>query len=200
MLKHLLTILFFSVPLFCLAQNMPDSDIDAPDVKIYTSLDEIKSNPDSVLYIDFSKQKLSKIPDEVFACKNLVYLDLKRNKIEEISTRIGELQNLRVLNMSRNRLVKLPPTIGQCTQLRSLILNQNAISEICPEIGLLVNLAVLDLWGNEVDRLPKEISKISETLKFLDMRVIYMTHDAQEEIELLLPETTIYFSNGCNCK
>lgn len=200
MLKQLIYILLFALPFFCIGQNMPDSNIDAPDVTIYTSIDAIKANPDSVLYIDFSKQKLSKIPDEVFECKNLVYLDLKRNKIEEIPARIGELQKLRVLNMSRNKLVKLPSAIGKCIQLRSLILNQNAISEICPEIGLLINLAVLDLWGNEIDRLPTEITKISETLKFLDMRVIYMTHEAQEEIELLLPETTIYFSNGCNCK
>ncbi|PKP03050.1 MAG: hypothetical protein CVU11_09750 [Bacteroidetes bacterium HGW-Bacteroidetes-6] len=200
MLKQLIYIFVILLPLLCFGQNMPDSDIDAPDVKIYTSIDEIKANPDSVLYIDFSKQKLCSIPNEVFECKNLVYLDLKRNKIEEIPSRIGELQKLRVLNLSKNKIVKLPAEIGLCTQLRSLILNQNAISEICPEIGQLVNLAVLDLWGNEVDRLPTEITRISENLKFLDMRVIYMTHDAQEAIELLLPETTIYFSNGCNCK
>ncbi len=180
-------------------QDMQGDRPDPSQVTIYTSLDDIREQPDSVYYIDLSKQKLKTIPEEIFLCKNLVYLDLKRNKIQSIPDNISGLTKLRVLNLSRNKITIVPEEIGACKELRTLILNQNPLESLCGSIGLLNNLAVLDLWGTEVDELPVEISKISENLQFLDMRVIYMTREAQEKIQTMLPETTIYFSNSCNC-
>lgn len=200
MLKFWVILFLMAASLSGYAQQMPEPEkADPANVTIYTDIASITQNPDSVLYIDLSGSKLKSIPPEVFLCTNLVYLDLKRNKIDSIPAEIGQLKKLRVLNMSRNKLQMLPPEIGQCTELRSLILNQNEITELCPEIGKLIHLAVLDLWGNSVDHFPNEITRLSETLQYVDLRVIYMTREAQEAIELLLPETTIFFSNGCNC-
>ena len=201
MLKRLIQITLLLFPALCGAQEIPDmTPSGISTAVVYTDTNQIASNTDEVEYIDLSKQKLTSIPAVVFQCPNLVYLDLKRNRIEEIPAAIGQLKKLRVLNMSRNRLARLPKEIGQLIVLRSLILNQNEIVELPPEIGLLSNLAVLDLWGNQLDKLPKEIGKLSETLQYLDMRVIFMSRDAQAEIEMMLPETKIFFSQSCNCK
>lgn len=201
MLKRAIHIAFIFIPALLGAQEIPDHTPSGISTAIvYTDTNQIASNTDIVEYIDLSKQKLTSIPSIVFQCPNLIYLDLKRNKIEEIPTLIGQLKKLRVLNLSRNRLVRLPKEIGQLLSLKSLILNQNEIVELPREIGLLSHLAVLDLWGNQLDKLPNEIGKLSETLQYLDMRVIYMSREAQEVIELMLPETKIYFSQGCNCK
>lgn len=201
MLKQVIHIALIFIPALLGAQEIPDFTPSGISTAIvYTDTNQIASNTDIVEYIDLSKQKLTTIPNVVFQCPNLVYLDLKRNKIEEIPASIMQLKKLRVLNLSRNRLVRLPKEIGQLSSLKSLILNQNEIVELPREIGLLSHLAVLDLWGNQLDKLPNEIGKLSETLQYLDMRVIYMSREKQEVIELMLPETTIYFSQGCNCK
>lgn len=202
MLKPVYTIFFilFGVGTLLGQKALESKPAELSSVKIYTSISEIAANPDSVLYIDFSKQKLKAFPEEIFACKNLVYLDLKRNKIESIPPEIAGLTKLRVLNVARNYIEEIPPQIGMCNELRTLIINQNELTSVCPEIGLLQNLAVLDLWGNGLTVLPKEIGRISSSLKFLDLRVMQMTREEQSDIENLLPETTIYFSNSCNCK
>lgn len=201
MLKQLRYIAFLFFPALCGAQEIPD--MTPPGIStaiVYTDTNQIASNTDAVEYIDLSRQKLTSIPAVVFQCPNLIYLDLKKNKLENIPAEIGQLNKLRVLNISRNRLVRLPKEIGQLSALKSLILNQNEIIELPPEIGMLSNLAVLDLWGNQLDKLPKEIGKLSETLQYLDMRVIFMSRKAQEVIEIMLPETKIFFSQSCNCK
>jgi len=192
--------LLFMVADFSFAQKIPkDTTVELSNTRIYTEISDIAVQPDSVQYIDFSKMKLTAIPVEVFACRNLVYLNLNNNKIDSIPPRIGELKQLRVLQMAHNKLTHLPAEIGRCDSLRSLILNQNRINDIVPEIGQLSHLAVLDLWGNNVTVLPKEIGRLSESLKYLDMRVIYMSEKNQTDIEDMLPETTIYFSASCNC-
>jgi Leucine-rich repeat (LRR) protein len=201
MLKYSIVIaLLFMVADFSFAQKIPkDTTVELSNTRIYTEISDIAVQPDSVQYIDFSKMKLTAIPVEVFACRNLVYLNLNNNKIDSIPPRIGELKQLRVLQMAHNKLTHLPAEIGRCDSLRSLILNQNRINDIVPEIGQLSHLAVLDLWGNNVTVLPKEIGRLSESLKYLDMRVIYMSEKNQTDIEDMLPETTIYFSASCNC-
>ncbi len=201
MLKYSIVIaLLFMVADFSFAQKIPkDTTVELSNTRIYTEISDIAVQPDSVQYIDFSKMKLTAIPVEVFTCRNLVYLNLNNNKIDSIPPRIGDLKQLRVLQMAHNKLTHLPAEIGRCDSLRSLILNQNRINDIVPEIGQLSHLAVLDLWGNNVTVLPKEIGRLSESLKYLDMRVIYMSEKNQTDIEDMLPETTIYFSASCNC-
>ncbi|NLL27177.1 MAG: leucine-rich repeat domain-containing protein [Bacteroidales bacterium] len=201
MLKKIINIFFLNLlTISAFAQNLPkEYFMDISNKVVYTDINLIAQNPDSVKYIDLSKSKLKSFPDVIFQCENLIYLDLKRNKIEEIPPSIGALKKLRFLNLSRNKITRLPAEIGDCTELQTLVLNQNEIVEIPPQIGNLNNLEVLDLWGNLVDMLPREIGKISNTLKHLDMRVIFMSVEKQKIIESFLPETKIYFSQGCNC-
>lgn len=196
MLKKITTLLFLSITVLAIyaQRNIPF------DGTVYTDLNHALKEPEKVVFLDLSKQKLKEIPSGVFELTNLEYLVLFKNKITEIPPDIGKLKKLRVLDISRNKIEVVPPEIGQLTELRTLILNQNMIYALPPEIGNLKNLKSLDLWGNEIDELPPEISKLQETLDYLDLRVIFMSFEKQQAIIDLLPETEIYFSNSCNCK
>jgi Leucine-rich repeat (LRR) protein len=188
----------FFLFLFCAFLSLAQQEISF-DGKIYTDLNEALKEPEKVIFLDLSKNKLKEIPEEVFTLTNLQYLVLKKNKIREIPAEIAALTKLRVLDMSRNLIEEIPPAIGSCIELRTIILNQNRINTMCAEIGNLKNLKSLDLWGNEIDELPAEIGKLQENLDYLDLRVIYMSFEKQQAIIDLLPETDIYFSNGCSC-
>lgn len=166
---------------------------------VYTSISQALKNPEKVYRLDLSKQKLQTVPKEVFSLYNLQELILAKNKLHEIPQEIGNLTNLQKLNVSKNQLAVLPSAIGLLTNLEELIANQNDIYKLPTEIGNLINLQFLDLWSNEIDVLPEEISKLKDTLKKLDLRVVLINEDKQITIANLLPNTNIYFSKSCNC-
>lgn len=166
---------------------------------VYTSISEALKNPLKVYRLDLSKQKLHTIPKEVFVLYNLQELNLAKNKIQSIPQEISSLVNLQKLNVSRNDLVELPATIGFLTNLTELVANQNDIYKLPKEIGNLTNLEKLDLWSTAIDVFPEEISKLKETLKTLDLRVVLINENKQKVIVGLLPTTNIYFSKSCNC-
>ena len=151
--------------------------------RVYTSLNDALINPEKVYRLDLSKQKLKVVPMEVFKLYNLQELILAKNKLQEIPIEIGTLTNLEIL-----------------TNLKELIVNRNEIYKLPPEIGNLLNLEKLDMWSNEIDEFPEEISKLKDTLKFLDLRVILINLEKQKKIVELLPNTYIYFNKSCNCR
>lgn len=192
-------IIIFILTLVCLTVCAKAQNKENAEYKIFTTIEEANANPEQVQYLDLSKQKLKEFPSTIFKFKNLECLILKKNKIAEIPSAIEELEKLTLLDVSRNKLNKFPKELCNCQQLKTLILNQNEIDSLPSEISKMSNLTSLDLWGNQIDQLPKEINKLSNTLKVLDLRVIYMSDEKQEAIIKLLPETDIYFSNGCSC-
>ena len=66
-------------------------------------------------------EKLTKIPEEVFALASLKVLELSNNALGEVPDAISRLTNLEYLNISSNDLGEVPDTI---TYLTSLWTNQ----------------------------------------------------------------------------
>jgi Leucine-rich repeat (LRR) protein len=188
----LLPILFF--PYSSKAQ-----DFDYSKLKRYKNLADIKQNPDSVFYIQMKHKGLKEIPPQVFACRNLIYLDLSFNKIKSIPPEIGKLTHLRVLNLGNNKINNISPEIKNCKELRTLILRFNELTQIPPEIGFLPKLVYLNLAGNYLNILPETMKNLQSQLKYLDMRVITLSRQEQADIEKMLPNTKIFFSQSCNC-
>jgi len=168
--------------------------------KEFTAIEDALKEPLNVYKLNLRKQKLKKIPTEIFQFTNLQELDLSRNKITEIPEEIGLFVCLEKLDLSRNKLVQLPEEIGKLSKLKKLLLYLNEIPELPASIGKLGKLQVLDLWGNEITELPEEIKNLKHSLRLLDMRVISIPANQQEKIVLQLPFTTIYFSQSCNCR
>ena len=168
------------------------------NLKVYTSINEAIKSPDSVFRLNLSKNKLKKVPSEVFLFRNLRELNLSKNKITEIPAGIENLTELIVLNLSRNYLALLPSEIGALNKLVLIDASQNYISKLPAEIGNLSRLEEFILWQNEIVVLPPEISKLTK-LKKLDMRLIYMNDKRKNAIVSLLPNTELFFSHSCNC-
>lgn len=167
--------------------------------KIYRSMEEALKSPESVYRLHLRKKKLKKIPQEVYLLKNLNELVLSKNRIEEIPREIAELEALQVLDLSDNRLVFIAEEIGELYNLKRLIIYKNILTHLPPSMGNLVNLEYLDMWSNLVFEFPEEMSKLKNSLKEIDMRVIYMTPLQQVNIKEMFPNSEIKFSRTCNC-
>ncbi len=197
-MSGIVRILFFLVCFCQVSFSQTQVKQELQKYKEFTSINEALKTPDSVYRLNLSKNKLKKIPSDVFRFRNLKELNLRKNKITEVPAGIENLPNLVYLNVSKNWLSTLPPEIGTLNQLVLLDVSQNYINKLPPEFGNLSKLEEFILWENEIVILPPEISKL-KNLKRVDMRIIYMNDKRKEAIIKLLPKVELFFSNSCNC-
>ncbi|MEZ5174135.1 MAG: leucine-rich repeat domain-containing protein [Bacteroidia bacterium] len=193
--RFFLVLLLFT--LCCSAGSIAQPDYQL-EGKLFSSLKEALAQPDSVTRLSLRRKRLRSIPLEVYLFPNLRELDLGSNKISALPDDLGRLEKLEILRLSRNKLDSLNKSIGDLKELRYLDLGKNNISKLPYEIGNLRKLEFLQIWGNEVSQLPESISDLT-TLKWLDMRAILLTDSEREDILLLLPDTELLISPGCNC-
>lgn len=130
----------------------------------------------NLVYLDVSKNKITRVPSGIGNFQNLKYLDLSKNDIEYVSPDIGKLRNLRYLDFSENRLTSLPPNIGEMENLRKLSLNENRLDSIPSEIGRLSKLEELQVWRNELQGIPAEI------LGSRSLQVLVLSHNHIKEL------------------
>ena len=197
-MKKVIVFVLFLVVLGAVKAQVLDS-IELSQAYEYTSLEEALVEPEEVIVLTLKRDKLSEIPSEIYQFTNLQVLDLSKNKITEIPEEIKQLKLLQELNLFNNKVQTLSPAIGELENLRILDLSKNPLGELPKEISTLKNLERLILWSTEVTEFPYSISHLSETLLFLDLRVVFMNQDRQNAIMDLLPNTTIMFSSSCNC-
>ncbi|MFA7401189.1 MAG: leucine-rich repeat domain-containing protein [Bacteroidales bacterium] len=167
---------------------------------MYKSLDQAKNvHPDSVLRLSLKWKKTKNLGMELSKYKYLQELHLNRMRLDEIPSEVFQLTNLVILDLSNNRLVSIPAEIGNLVNLTHLTLSQNYLIEIPPTFKHLKKLEYLDIWSNSIITFPYEMSELKETLRMVDMRVIYMNDLRKEDLQKLLPKTTFLFSESCNC-
>ncbi|MFT6211621.1 MAG: Leucine-rich repeat (LRR) protein [Bacteroidia bacterium] len=176
-------------------------NLEALETEIYQyrSLEEALAAPRDSVYSLKLKDRLREVPPEVFtAFPNLQWLDLSKNRLTEIPANLGLLKNLKKLILFKNKIESLPPEIGLLEDLRELIINQNELQTLPEEIGNLKKLRYIDMWSNNITHLPKSMVEMY-ALEEVDLRVIVMTENEQEDIKLMLPNTTVEMDNHCNC-
>ncbi|MEI7594336.1 MAG: leucine-rich repeat domain-containing protein [Bacteroidota bacterium] len=164
----------------------------------YTSIEEAIKEPEKVIKLSLRKSKLTILPKEIFLFKNIQELDLSKNRLTTIPDSIVTLKNLERLDLSKNNFIAFPKAICKLKHLKHLIIFENKIVEIPKEIEGMETLVFLDMWGNELSVFPKEMGKL-KNLRYLDLRVINLYDSEKEELELLMPNVKILFSQGCNC-
>ncbi len=168
--------------------------------EIYKSLKKTKDvNPDSVLRLSLQWKKIKNLGEQLSQFKNLQELHLKGMHLKTIPLEIFDLTDLVILEISNNQLGIIPEEIGKLINLTHLNLSQNYLINLPASFQLLKKLQYLDIWSNSIIAFPEEMSALKHTLRIIDMRVIYMHEQRKEELQKLLPNTTFYFSQSCNC-
>jgi Leucine-rich repeat (LRR) protein len=168
---------------------------------IYKSLAHANNvHPDSVLRLSLKWKKIENLGTELSKFRNLQELHLNRMRLKEIPLEVFQLTNLVILDVSKNHLTSIPPEIGNLVNLTHLTLSQNYLIEIPADFKHLKKLEYLDIWSNSIITFPLEINALKDNLRIVDMRVIYMNDLRKQDLQRLLPHTTFYFSESCNCE
>ena len=141
----------------------------------FRSLAEAEKNPEEVLILNLSRQKLREFPIQVLNFPNLKILDLSKNKISQLPIEIEQLQELKELDLSRNEIAILPKEIGSLIHLEKLILYKNKVKAFPSSMEKLKNLNILNIRGTIIPE--KEIASLQNAL----------------------PKTNILFTKGCYC-
>ncbi|XP_054614200.1 leucine rich repeat containing 8 VRAC subunit Aa [Dunckerocampus dactyliophorus] len=108
------------------------------------------------LYLN--RNKIEKLPSQLFFCHKLRFLDLSHNNLTVISADVGSLQNLQYFAVTANRIETLPMELFQCKKLRSLLLGNNCLETLPSRVGELSGLTQLELRGNNLECLPVELA------------------------------------------
>lgn len=171
------------------------------DGKVFTSIEEALKSEKIVYRLKITKlANRDSLPEELFQLTELRELTVKGRKLCLLNQNIGKLVHLQYLNLDHNQLLRLPETIGRLTDLRTLVISRNMIETLPESIGNLHQLATIDAWGNPLFVLPHSITNISKTLQVLDLRQIPLTKWEYEDMEVLLPDTDIKFTDICECE
>jgi len=187
------------IKLFAMQAEAQSCISEVENIKVYKSLGEALKEPDSVKVLVLRRNRFRDFPEEIYSLTNLVKIDISRNRISEIPEGIGNLKNLCEVNFSRNRINSLPDTFENLKNLKIINLSDNKI-EYLPEFFFqLKQLERLDIFSNPVKINPKEIIKLSETIKYLDIRNTYTSDFDRQEISELLKNTEIKYTRSCNC-
>jgi Leucine-rich repeat (LRR) protein len=146
---------------------------------VYTSLaDTANINFEEVTHVDFSNQKLSELPTELFLCTNLKELLLNNNKLESLPEGIQVFTKLEVFNLDNNNLETLPKEFKELIELKELYLNNaikaNQVNIIFGYFAQNKKLKILELGGNNINMLPNTIKSLKE-LKHFELRKNLLT-------------------------
>ncbi|TPP62536.1 hypothetical protein FGIG_04097 [Fasciola gigantica] len=120
-------------------------------------------------YLDFSGNKLRELEFSVAGLQKLEELSFSACGLMTVPEDIGLLKSLVILNLSTNKLDAFPPTISGFPKLTALLLSNNLFSSLPDWICLLDNLVVLELQGNKLSELPTGISRLSGTIRQIDL-------------------------------
>ena len=128
-MRTLLTIiLLFAAVNWASAQNEIQLDNKMFSGNWFSDLEEAKKDPDKVLYLDLSLQKLKSFPQVIFTFRNLKELHLSYNYWPGIPDGLSNLQHLELLDLSGNYYMnRLPNDITQLSGLETLMIKDNRL-------------------------------------------------------------------------
>lgn len=98
---------------------------------------------------NFNTNKLTQVPNALFALPGLKFLDLSHNMLfAYLSEAIGQCQSLVELHLAGNQLTSLPESLGDLQNLEVLDLKDNKLVSLPQRLGLLSKLIKLTIDEN----------------------------------------------------
>ena len=154
------------------------------------------TNPSSAntRVLDLSHKGLTRIDASIYDKTDTTELVLSHNQLRSLPSEMGRMNRLIVVKVDNNTLEgNLIGEIRQMSQLRILDVSHNQMTGMPAEIGQLHSLETLNYSHNRVTGLPNELSKLSKTLKQLDLTGNSLSPDQIDKLRTELPHTTIMF-------
>jgi Leucine-rich repeat (LRR) protein len=123
------------------------------------------SNPEEIVELNISYNKLISIPESIGNLVNLRILYCHSNELISLPESIGNLVNLKNLDLSRNKLISLPESIGNLVALRYLNIYWNDLIELPQSIIKLRNLRYLNIDTNHITERPINIQRFIDRIQ-----------------------------------
>ena len=166
----------------------------------YTDMKDALRNKDKVFRIDFERQGLTRLPDEMSELYRVESINLLGNNLDTFPSVLARMSKLHYLSLCSNKMRYIGPEIGELTNLRILIINMNNLRCLPKEIGNLTNLMYLDVGDNPIDSLPEEIRNLTK-LQELHIDNWQPSSDRfsdeyKQHLQDLLPNCRIHFDKN----
>ena len=116
--------------------------------------------------LNLGENRLTTLPDSIFALTNLRELYLYGNLLTTLPNSICNLTNLRILYLNENRLTTLPDSISLLTNLHTFGLSHNRLTTLPNSISTLTNLQALNVDNNQLTTLPPCLSNLRRLQNF----------------------------------
>nr|XP_023679255.1 PH domain leucine-rich repeat-containing protein phosphatase 1 [Paramormyrops kingsleyae] len=115
---------------------------------------EVHPIPDSLTYMDVSRNRLESLPEWLSSSKRLETLDIRHNLISELPCRLFCSSSLRKLLAGHNVLCRLPERL-ECTPVEVLDVQHNQLTELPSNLFLKADsLRCLNASANQLESLP----------------------------------------------
>jgi Leucine-rich repeat (LRR) protein len=145
----------------------------------FTSIKEALKNPEKVIQLDLSNQKVELSNEEWSRFINLESLKLKNDHLKEIPLGITTLKSLKSIDLSGNDFKTLPNEFSNLLNLEELLLNDETNIDLPKSLSVLVKLPKLKSLHLENDNLS---SLPAELLLFKDLESLNLRKNLFKEI------------------
>ena len=145
--------------------------------------------------IHLQKNKLDKLPIELFQLSMLKELNVSGNVITELPSEINwNCPSLKVFDINHNRLQELPEALWKIPSLKYLLAHHNSIENIVDvddEINLSKLLKVVDISYNKLTKIPTF---------FAFVKKVYASHNMLASLpeSIWLSKTIVHLDVTCN--
>ncbi|XP_014089988.2 leucine-rich repeat-containing protein 40 isoform X5 [Bactrocera oleae] len=112
----------------------------------------------------FSNNQITKVPTFLSQFTRLTLLNLSCNQLTDLPKEMGVLNTLRELNICNNRFDHIPTCLYYTQNLEILLASDNRIKHIdaTPEgLGALKRLTILDLRNNNIEQVPPVLGNLT---------------------------------------
>ncbi|HZH63975.1 MAG TPA: leucine-rich repeat domain-containing protein [Flavisolibacter sp.] len=122
--------------------------------------------------LNLANNNITVIPKEIAQLRCLETLDLTNNQIRTVGAKLFELTNLKVLVLNYNRIVNIPKQVEKLQRLKILNMSNNKLTGLPPELANLLNLEELNVTGNQLDDLP-----LINGTPFPNLKALWVAHN-----------------------